>query len=124
MKSLTAVTPRDENAHVGIATSGQETQYAIGDSEWEICSNAGFLFQDEVFYTITPIGFCYYRREALLASMERVLQGLPAADSVLDFGCGDGFLTCRFARQFQLHGVEQSRRIRESQFNYRTGSDL
>jgi SAM-dependent methyltransferase len=100
MKPFTVSKPRKKTANGETTTAGQETQDAKGDSYWEKRGKAGFSFHDEVFYTITPIGFYYHRRKELLARMERVLQGLPAAASVLDFGCGDGFFTCRFARQF------------------------
>ena len=100
MKPFNTLIPRKKIANGDTATAGLETEDAKGDSYWENRAKAGFSFQDEVFYTITPIGFYYHRRKELLARMERVFQGLPAASSVLDFGCGDGFFACRFARQF------------------------
>jgi SAM-dependent methyltransferase len=101
MKPFSVHGPSKEKATEGeTTTAGQETRDATSDSYWESRGKASFSFQDEVFYTITPIGFYFHRRKELLARMERLLQRLPAGASVLDFGCGDGFFTCRFAEQF------------------------
>jgi len=67
---------------------------------WEKRGREGYLYRNEYFYTITPIGFYYKRREILLEKIENELAKFKSNANVLDFGCGDGFYSFYFKKKF------------------------
>jgi len=67
---------------------------------WEKRGREGYLYRNEYFYTITPIGFYYKRREILLKNLTDEFSKLDSGANVLDFGCGDGFYSFYFKEKF------------------------
>lgn len=67
---------------------------------WEKRGREGYLYRNEYFYTITPIAFYYKRRERLLKNLYAELAKLKSGANILDFGCGDGFYSFYFKKQF------------------------
>jgi SAM-dependent methyltransferase len=70
------------------------------DGYWEERGQRSFLYRGERFYTVTPIGLYYQRRQWLLHNLKDLLDILPKDARVLDFGCGDGFYSIHFSRLF------------------------
>ena len=71
---------------------------------WEDRGRKHFTYRGERFYTFSPIGLYYRRRQWLLERLTGLLGELatarPTAAKVLDFGCGDGFYSLHFQRLF------------------------
>lgn len=56
---------------------------------WNDRANKMYVYKREKFYTITPIPYYYKRREAIVKLLAKCIIN-SKAESVYDYGCGDG----------------------------------
>lgn len=71
---------------------------------WEKRGSSAFVFQGEIYYTITSLPLYLKRRKLLLNLVEPIIQRIAensvTSINVLDFGCGDGYYSCWLKEKF------------------------
>jgi SAM-dependent methyltransferase len=70
-------------------------------SMWDERARQSNHYKDEEFYTITPLPYYIKRRGIMLALAEKYVN---KADSIMDYGCGDGWYLEYFAK-IKIHSA-------------------
>lgn len=66
---------------------------------WEERGDLSYKYENESFYTVTPIPF-YYKRRKILVEMLFNLLNSDVFKKICDFGCGDGWYLNHFSERF------------------------
>ncbi len=81
---------------------------------WDKRGRLSYYYKNEQFYTIGPVPHYYQRRKKLLAYLDRVLEPYNKKEeeqTLLDFGCGDGYYLDYIRKKFpnlKLYGCDLS----------------